>query len=285
LSEAAKVAIKAIDGKYPNFKNKEKPMTNQINGFSTLHKNNNNNVNVNVNTYKSNKKINIFNVNFQKVSSITSDLIFSSNCVYCDKPIETIPQNSTLGVIFQGKEGFCINCFKKKYYNPVITNDLIRVSYRKLFGYIYEGIVVPLTAKHQYHFGNFEFKETLTQHILIGLKNPLFAYSEETMQWEIDVSLVREGKVPIGYIFKTIALQMMAIGIHEIFHKAKPYMIYQNTCKLIENAINDKTTADCIIYPSPFQADVPWTESSYDSVPESVLNVFSLDELEKKKKY
>ncbi len=165
----------------------------------------------------------------KKSSEIFENCPVINECMFCGKIFEFQKSYASINRALTGKDNYCYSCMRNKYYLPENVKNLVSITYRSLIGYIYYSFV----ARTQIYIG--DIKEMISDHVVAGMSNPLFSYDPEIYTWFVDMSPVIEKKVDISQISSTIACQLSALGIAEIFYRGNPHIIYK---KIIDSLLN-----------------------------------------------
>ena len=95
---------------------------------------------------------------------------------------------------------FCDFCLRQRHNTKRGRNVLI-LSFRGLIAYLYYEIYV---SHRVVSFS--EIDDVVVDHVVVGLKNPLFAYDRDTMLWHVDFSRVgiTKKKLPVENVKNTV---------------------------------------------------------------------------------
>lgn len=162
-----------------------------------------------------------------------------AECNFCHKIFDSSKNAAKFNEFLCNKEKYCRHCMRNRYYQPEISKNIVILTYRALIGYTFYSFI---SNKNQIYIN--DVREMIQDHVNVAFLNPLFNYDAETYNWFIDMNPVISKKIDIGFVGRTIATQLSALGVGEIFYRGKPHMIYQ---KIMERLVS----GDSFIMPFP----------------------------------
>ena len=145
-----------------------------------------------------------------------------NECNFCQKIYEPSVTMDSLNNILAPGGRFCRFCMRNKFYSPEVTKNVAILSYRCLIGYIHYAF-----AQNNNIIYGAELKEMIQDHVSASSSNPLFSYDPDTYNWYINMEPVASNKIKYKEIGLTIASQLCALGIAEVFYRGSPHLIYQ----------------------------------------------------------
>lgn len=126
----------------------------------------------------------------------------ASQCSFCEKLVTT----STEYFLFYKKFGhdkfFCPFCLRHQFYQKHAKNQLL-LSFKGIIGYYY---ICLYYDEHRRKLYKNQLADLITNHVKIGLVNPVFAYDPETFLWFVDFNRVgtSKHKVPVEEVHFTV---------------------------------------------------------------------------------
>ncbi len=193
-----------------------------------------------------------------KTKTLFENCPILTECKFCQKIFESSKKFAAINYALSGDAKHCRFCMKNKYYKPEVKKDLAVLTYRSLIGYVYYGFV----TKNQVYVS--ELREMISDHVMVGYSNPLFNYDPESYKWFVDMEPILSGRIGAGEIASTIACQLSALGVGEIFYRGKPHIIYQKI-------ISDLMSGSSMVTPYPADGGCVIEDRG---IPRELLNEF-----------
>lgn len=138
------------------------------------------------------------------ITAVTEATMLPGNsyqmCDFCNKLVSPDDLIETLERLSGPIHFFCEFCLRQSH-NTRDKKNILLLSFRGLIAYLY---YESYLSHKNITFS--EIEDLVSDHVVAGLKNPVFAYEHETMLWHVDFGRVgnTKKKLPIEHVKNTV---------------------------------------------------------------------------------